>query len=71
LQQEPWEDGMIDDRQHLGEPDTGRIATGEDHEVRHVANGTGLSPAEVQELIAEVASDRNKLMAAALRKSSR
>ena len=61
---------MVDDRQRRGEFDRNRVAGGEDYEIQHVANETGLSPAEVRELIAEVGSDRNRLMAAALRKSA-
>ena len=53
---------MADDRTKTDKRDRSRVAGGEDYEVQHLAEQTGLSPEQARVLIRRYGNDREKLM---------
>jgi len=53
---------MADDRTKTDMRDRSRVARGEDYEVQHLAEQTGLSPDQARVLIRRYGNDREKLM---------
>lgn len=53
---------MADDKTKTDERDRSRVAGGEDYEVQHLAEQTGLSPDQARVLIRRYGNDRQKLM---------
>lgn len=58
---------MADDKQHIGEPDRGRVSGSEDYEVRYFADKHGLTMDQARELIARHGNQREALDQAAER----
>jgi len=56
---------MSDDKSQAGGRDRGRVAGGQDYEVRHFAERHGISIEQAQQLIAEHGNSRDKLDEAA------
>ncbi|CAN7515353.1 DUF3606 domain-containing protein [Phenylobacterium sp. LjRoot219] len=52
---------MADNKQHIGEPDRGRVSGSEDYEVRYFAEAIGLDVEKVRELIRRHGDDREML----------
>jgi hypothetical protein len=52
---------MADNKSHVGEPDRSRVAAGEQYEVQHLAERTGLSTDEARDLIERFGNDRETL----------
>ena len=58
---------MADDKSKRGPADRRKVAGGETYEKKYFASKTGLSSAQVQDLIDKVGNSRDKLTAAAAR----
>jgi hypothetical protein len=53
---------MADDKSKTGKRDRSRVAAGEDYEVQHFAEQTGLTAEQARTLIRRYGNDRQKLM---------
>ncbi|MCC2651392.1 MAG: hypothetical protein K0Q60_1555 [Microvirga sp.] len=53
---------MADDKTKTDGRDRGRVAAGEDYEVQHLSEQTGLSMEQARVLIRRYGNDRQKLM---------
>jgi hypothetical protein len=53
---------MTDDKTKQDNRDRSRVAAGEDYEVQHFAEQTGISPDQARTLIRRHGNDRHKLM---------
>jgi len=58
---------MADSKQHIGEPDRGRVSGSEAYEVRYFAERHGLSMEQARDLIRQHGEQRDALEAAAER----
>jgi hypothetical protein len=52
---------MSDNKQHIGEPDTSRVAGGEDYEVAYFARRHGITLEQARGLIDKHGNDRDTL----------
>ena len=58
---------MSDDKNHVGEPDRGRVSGSEPYEVHYFAAKHGITTDQARDLIARHGNDRQKLDEAASR----
>jgi len=56
---------MADDKSKTGKQDRNRVAGGQDYEVQHLAQETGVTQQQARDLIRAYGNDREKLMQAA------
>jgi hypothetical protein len=58
---------MADNKDHVGEPDRGRVSGSEEYEVRYFAETNGISMDQARQLIERHGNDREELERAARR----